>query len=54
MPTDEEVNKVLREVFPFNYSGSGYFRKNNVAPNNPAEIIHGMEANQIRCKRTFK
>lgn len=34
----------LNEIFPFEYSGGGYFRKKGVKEGVSAEILHGMEA----------
>ncbi len=34
----------LKEIFPFEYVGGGYFRRKGVPKNVSAEIIHGQEA----------
>ncbi len=36
--------KELKEIFPFEYKGGGYFRLKGVAIGKTAEILHGMEA----------
>ncbi len=34
----------LKDIFPFEYVGGGYFRRKGVPKNVRAEIIHGDEA----------
>jgi len=34
----------LKDLFPFEYKGGGYFRKKGVAKGVTAEILHGDEA----------
>jgi hypothetical protein len=36
--------KELKDVFPFEYAGGGYFREKGVPNGEKAKIIHGMEA----------
>lgn len=36
--------KGLDELFPFEYSGGGYFRRKGVPVNQTAEILHGHQA----------
>ena len=36
-------DKELKQLFPFEYAGGGYFRK-ITATKEKAEILHGMEA----------
>jgi hypothetical protein len=38
------VSKTLKEVFPFEYVGGGYFREKGVPKGQSAKILHGMEA----------
>jgi len=34
----------IRKLFPFEYSGGGYFRLKGVPKGEPAKILHGEEA----------
>lgn len=37
------TDKEMKEVFPYTYSGGGYFRENK-PQGQKADILHGMEA----------
>ena len=39
----EKIEK-LKELFPYEYVGGGYFREKGTPQGEKAEIIHGMEA----------
>lgn len=35
------IKQLLKEIFPFDYQGGGYYRLKGVPKNTPAPIIHG-------------
>ena len=44
VPLERLVMPLFRNVFPFEYSGGGYFRKKGVKKGVRAEILHGEQA----------
>ena len=34
----------MKDIFPFDYQGGGYFRRKGVPVGSPAPILHGNEA----------
>lgn len=46
--------KELDEIFPFEYSGGGYFRLKGVPVGKNAEILHGMEAIEYLYKKMIE
>ena len=38
------MSATLDELFPFEYSGGGYFRRKGVPKGDVADILHGMQA----------
>ena len=40
----KEERKQLAKLFPFEYSGGGYFREKGIAKGVSAEMFHGQEA----------
>ena len=56
LQTTEVVNVMdgsmeLKDLFPYEYSGGGYFREKGVPKGKTAEILHGMEAIKYLYKR---
>lgn len=56
-PQITEVFPALKDVFPYEYVGGGYFRANGVPKNVAAKILHGEEAikhlyQALKCKLT--
>ena len=41
----------IKEVFPYQYVGGGYFRKKGVPEGQKTECLHGMEAVEYVLKR---
>lgn len=48
------IDMPLRELFPFEYMGGGYFRKRGVPKGVNAEILHGKEAIEYLYKALTK
>jgi len=44
----------LKEVFPFQYVGGGYFRKSGTPKGEVAEILHGAEATAYLLRQVNK
>lgn len=42
MNSPESLN--LKEIFPFEYAGGGYFREKNPKKGEKPKILHGMDA----------
>ena len=41
---NKDLEKSIDKVFPFSYSGGGYFRRNGVKVGVSAPILHGSQA----------
>ncbi len=48
-----QLQKEIEQVFPFTYSGGGYFRKNGFKKGETAPILHGNQAIEFvyRCMK---
>lgn len=44
----------LKEIFPFEYKGGGYYRRKNIPKNVKADILHGNEAIEYLYKQIEK
>jgi len=44
----------MKDIFPFDYQGGGYFRRKGVPVGSPPPILHGNEASSKEYRDSWK